>query len=121
MRRFLLYLSVFLGVLLLLALLPGTQRLFAAAEELPVQEPIRMAQEMPALLMNGNALEPRVLLALERQQAQHRMAVATACRQDAQRHGQGFARQHDANGNTIIRRTYRHSVYQTFILGDAMG
>lgn len=120
MRRFLLYFSVFCGIVLLLCLLPGTQRLFGSEESAPVPEPVRVAREMPALLMNGNATEPRHWEEA-RQQPAPRQTLLCPRTGEGKAERQALAAFHDANGNALSRRSYRHSVYQTFILGDMMG
>lgn len=120
MRQFLLSFSVFLGVLLLLALLPGTQRLFAEREPASLPEAPRAAQSMPAVLVAWVAAEPQDWTEV-RQQPGPRPAATLPQPDEARADGRQTANARDANGNALSRRTYRRSVYQAFILGDTMG
>lgn len=120
MRRFLLYFSVLCGIVLLLCLMPGTQRLIGSEEPAPLPQPVRTAPMMPALWMDGSAREPRQWEEALQQPVPRQYVH---CPQTGE---EGASRQvpatfHDANGNALSRRSYRHSVYQTFILGDMMG
>ena len=120
MRRFLLCFSVFCGSLLLLCLLPGTQRLIGSDVPVAPPEPVHATPLMPALLVGGSATEPRYWeVAL--QQPAPRQAIPCSSVREGKAERQALATLHDANGNALSRRSYRHSVYQVFILGDMMG
>lgn len=120
MRRFLLCFSVLCGIVLLLCLLPGAQRLIGSEEPAPLPEPVRASREIPALLVAGSAAGQRDWV--EARQLPLSRQAAPCSQADEEKAGSQMpASFHDANGNALSGRTYRHSVYQTFILGDTMG